>query len=55
MRPDFESQELDKKNNNQCKNCINAEGYGSLEGFYCFAKQCGIRGEQYNCEHFASN
>lgn len=39
---------------NSCKNCDNADGYGNLEGFYCVALGCNIRGEQYNCKEFYS-
>lgn len=39
---------------NCCKNCDNADRYGSLEGFYCTALNCNIRGEQYDCKEFYS-
>lgn len=37
---------------NCCANCSNPDSYGSLEGFYCNAKKCFIRAEQYDCEQF---
>lgn len=50
---DLLSEEED--NENCCANCSNPDSYGGLEGFYCKAKGCFIRGEQHNCEQFLKN
>lgn len=39
-------------NVNRCKNCINAGGYGALEGFYCIAKKLHMRNDLVNCNEF---
>lgn len=44
--------EDDSFRKNCCKNCCNASGYGCQDGFECLALGHGIRGEQYDCEHF---
>ena len=37
---------------NCCKNCENAKNYSGYEDHYCYAYQCYIRAEQYDCEKF---